>query len=88
MEKIKKMMSLNKLLYSSLFVMAVSMSINLVNYFYHLVFGRILGPVEYGILASLYSILYIVSIVPQSSSFAIVKFVASAKSLEEKRNIA
>lgn len=58
---------------------AGSMTINVVNYVYHLLMGRILGPVNYGVLASLYSIIYIISIVPLSTSMAIVKFISSAK---------
>ena len=56
-----------------------SMLSNVVNYLYHLAMGRILGPVDYGILASLFSIFYIIGIVPLSSSVSIVKFVSTAK---------
>lgn len=61
-----------------------SMVINGVNYFYHLIMGRMLGPESYGTLASLFSVLYIVSIVPASSSFAIVKFISSVKNKSER----
>src|SRR3989344_3528886 len=61
------------------------MAVNLINYLYHLVMGRILGPADYGVLASLFSILYITSIVPVSTSFAIVKFISSAKTLVQRR---
>lgn len=60
-----------------------SMFINVINYFYHLIFGRLLGPVDYGVLASLFSILYIVGIVPTSTSVAIVKFISSCRNNEE-----
>ena len=60
---------------------------NVVNYLYHLVMGRLMGPVEYGVLASLYSILYIISIVPMSTSFAMVKFVSSAKNEKELSSV-
>lgn len=63
------------------------MTINVVNYIYHLVMGRILGPVNYGVLASLFSILYIVGIVPSSTSVAIVKFISSAKNPGEMMTI-
>lgn len=63
------------------------MVINVVNYFYHLLMGRVLGPVDYGILASVYSILYIVSIVPSSASISIVKFISSAKDNKERSEI-
>lgn len=56
-----------------------SMIVNVINYVYHLVMGRILGPVNYGVLASLFSILYIVGIVPTSTSVAIVKYISSGK---------
>ena len=60
---------------------------NMVNYLYHLVMGRLMGPVEYGVLASLYSILYIISIIPMSTSFAMVKFVSSTKNEEELSSV-
>ncbi len=56
-----------------------SMAVNVINYAYHLVVGRMLGPVNYGVLASLFSILYIVAIVPTSTSVAVVKFISSAE---------
>lgn len=60
-----------------------SMVANVINYVYHLIVGRLLGPVNYGVLASLFSILYIVGIVPTSTSVAIVKFVSSGKETNE-----
>lgn len=56
-----------------------NMVANVTNYIYHLVMGRLLGPVGYGVLASLYSVLYLVSIIPSSASVSIVKFISSAK---------
>lgn len=71
-------------LFSGSFVMiAGSMAINVVNYIYHLLMGRILGPVDYGTLASVYSLLYIVTIIPTSASVSIVKFISSAKDKRE-----
>jgi len=49
--------------------------------------GRILGPVDYGTLASIFAVIYILSIVPLSSSVAVVKFVSSAKSDAEVAGI-
>lgn len=66
----------------SAIVFVGNMSANAINYVYHLVMGRLLGPVEYGILASLYSILYLISIIPSSASVSIVKFISSAKDNE------
>ena len=60
-----------------------SMLVNVFNYVYHVVMGRILGPVDYGILASVFALLYIVSIVPLSTSVAITKFISAAKNKKE-----
>ncbi|MFC1626002.1 oligosaccharide flippase family protein [Patescibacteria group bacterium] len=59
-----------------------NMVANVVNYLYHLVMGRVLGPVDYGVLASLYSIMYLIGVVPLSASVSIVKFISSAKDQE------
>ncbi len=68
-------------------MIAGSMVVNVVNYVYHLLMGRILGPVDYGTLASIYSILYVVTIIPSSASISIVKFIASAKDKSERNEI-
>lgn len=75
-------------LFSGSFLMfGGSMAINAINYLYHLVMGRILGPSSYGVLASLFSLLYIVSIVPLSTSVSIVKFISSAKNEGELSSV-
>ncbi len=61
-----------------------SMVVNAVNYIYHLVMGRLMGPVDYGTLGSLFSILYITTIIPISTSLAIVKFISSSKNKKER----
>lgn len=80
-QKIKNLMS-HPLFSGSAIVFIGNMSANAINYVYHLVMGRLLGPVEYGILASLYSVLYLVSIIPSSASVSIVKFISAAKDNE------
>lgn len=60
-----------------------STGVNFINYFYHLIMGRVLGPLGYGVLASIFSLLYIISIVPMSTSVSIVKFISSAKNKNE-----
>lgn len=57
------------------------------NYLYHLIMGRMLGPSSYGVLASLFSILYIAGVVPLSIGFAIVKFISSARNKKERISI-
>ncbi len=86
MKNIKKIIA-HPLMSGSMIMIAGSMGANVINYFYHLVMGRILGPSDYGVLASLYSILYVTSIVPISTSVAIVKFISAAKSDSERIGI-
>lgn len=83
MKIIKKYLT-HPLLSGSFIMFAGGMVVNVLNYIYHLLMGRILGPVEYGILASVFSLLYIFGIVPLSSSVAIVKFISQS---EDKREI-
>lgn len=60
-----------------------NMFVNIINYSYHILMGRLLGPISYGALASVFSILYIISIVPLSANVAIVKFISSVTSVSE-----
>ncbi len=82
MKRLKKVIS-HPLFFGGVVMVGGSMVINVINYFYHLIVGRLLGPINYGTLASLFSILYIVGIVPTSTSVAIVKFISSCKSHNE-----
>lgn len=66
----------------SLIMVGGNMIANAVNYLYHLIMGRVLGPANYGVLASLYSIIYLIGIIPTSTSISIVKFVSSADEKE------
>ena len=63
------------------------MVVNVINYGYHLIMGRVLGPINYGVLASIFSILYLISVVPSSASVSIVKFISSAKGNDEVYSI-
>ena len=80
-KRIKNLMS-HPLFSGSAIMFVGNMGANVINYAYHLIMGRLLGPIGYGILASLYSILYLVSIIPSSASVSIVKFISSAKDNE------
>jgi O-antigen/teichoic acid export membrane protein len=83
---LKKIIS-HPLFSGSFLMIGGSMAANVVSYIYHLVVGRLLGPEQYGVLASIFSILYIVSVVPLSSSIAVVKFIADAKDPKEVAKI-
>lgn len=47
------------------------------NYLYHLLMGRMLGPTDYGVLASLISLVYLLSVPMGALGLAIVKFVSA-----------
>ena len=71
-------------LFSGSAIMIVgSNAINFLNYLYHLVMGRMLGPAFYGELVALISLIGLFSIIPGSLSLVIVKYVSAAKNKEE-----
>lgn len=53
------------------------------NYLYHLLMGRMLGPLEYGILASLISVSYLLGIPMSASILVIVKYVSEFRGRRE-----
>ncbi len=63
------------------------MSANVINLIYQVLMARILKPALYGELLSLYSILYILSIVPLSTSVSIVKFISSTHDPKERLKV-
>lgn len=60
-----------------------SNAVNFLNYIYHLIIGRMLGPANYGELASLMSLIGLLGVIPGSLSLVIIKYVSSAKSENE-----
>src|SRR5258708_33458735 len=86
MNKIKLFLS-HPIISGSMVLVIGSMAANIVNLIYQVGMGKILEPSDYGVLLSLYSILYILSIVPSSSSVSIVKFIASAKDEKERSGV-
>lgn len=64
-----------------------SNSVSFINYLYHLVMGRMLGPVGYGELASLIALIGLVGIIPGSVSLVIIKQVSSVKDELEINNL-
>lgn len=80
--------SINNPLFTGSIVMIVGSNlINFLNYLYHLIIGRMLGPASYGELAALISLMGLLSIIPSSINLVIVKYVSSAKSDEEITNL-
>lgn len=67
----------------SLIMIVGSNLISGLNYIYHFVMGRLLGPSDYGDLAALFSLVGILGILTTSLNLVIVRFVSSAKNEEE-----
>lgn len=87
MKKIIKQLISNPLFSGSAIMIIGSNSANFLNLVYHFVVGRMLGPSLYGELASLISLIGLLSIVPSSISLVVIKYVSSAKSDEDIVNL-
>lgn len=64
-----------------------SNAVNFLNYLYHLIMGRMLGPANYGELASLLSLMGLVSIIPASINLVIIKYVSSTHNQAKLNNL-
>ena len=73
----------NKLLSGSLVMFAGTMVTNVGNYIYHLLMGRMLAPIDYGILASLISLTYLFGIPVGALSLVVVKYVSTLRGKRE-----
>lgn len=85
-------LTINKIVSNPLFsgsaIMIVgSNSANALNYLYHLIIGRLLGPTFYGELAALISVIGLLGIIPAAVSLVIVKQISSAKNEKEINNL-
>lgn len=69
----------NPLFSGSTIMIIGSNSASFVNYLYHLIMGRMLGPANYGELASLISLIGLLGMLPASISYVVIKYVSSAK---------
>lgn len=69
----------NQLLTGSLIVFIGSNLVNVLNYFYHLFMGRLLGPANYGELVSIFSLTGLLMMIPGSANLTITKFVSANK---------
>lgn len=82
-EKLKKL-RLNHFFSASLLMIIGNNVINLFNYIYHFVMGRMLGPSSYGELASLISLVGLMLIIPSAFGMAITRLVATGS--DEPKN--
>jgi len=69
----------NQLFAGSFVMMVGSLATGFGNYLYHLSMGRMLGPINYGVFASLISLLYLLSIPVGTLNLVVVKFVSTLK---------
>lgn len=73
----------NPLFSGSAIMIFGSNSASALNYLYHFIIGRLLGPSFYGELASLISVIGLLGIIPGAVSLVIVKQISSAKNDED-----
>jgi len=64
----------NQLIAGSAILFASAMVGNISNYLYHLLMGRMLGPVDYGVLTSLISLAYLFGVPTAALSLTVVKY--------------
>lgn len=77
----------SQLLAGSLVLLVGTTIANFGNYLYHLLMGRMLGPADYGILASLISLAYLVSILSATLSTSLIKWVTAFKAKNDYSSI-
>ncbi len=87
MKKYFKELIASPLFSGSAIMIIGSNAVSFINYLYHFVMGRMLGPTSYGELAALISLLGLLGIIPASVSLMIVKQVASAKNEQYVNNL-
>lgn len=69
----------NQLIAGSAVLFVGNMFASFGNYLYHLLMGRMLGPVDYGVLASLISVAYLLGIPMAALVLVIVKYVSALR---------
>lgn len=77
MKKHIKRVITHPLFSGSLIMIIGSNSANAINYLYHLIIGRLLGPSLYGELASLISAIALLGIIPSALTLVIIKEISS-----------
>lgn len=85
-QEIERVIS-HKLFSGSVVVIFGTNVVNALNYIYHLVMGRILGPQSYGELAGALSLMTLLSMIPLSLGLIVTKYVSASKGTEEVKNV-
>lgn len=74
----------DELFSAGLLFLVFSIISSLFNYFYHVFAGRYLGPADYGIIGSLFAVMYIITLPNSAFTKIIAKFAAEFKGKNEK----
>lgn len=77
----------NPLFSGSAIMVFGSNAVNALNYLYHLIIGRLLGPVGYGELAALISLIGLLGMIPGSINLVIIKYISAAKTEDKLINL-
>ncbi|MBI2596869.1 oligosaccharide flippase family protein [Candidatus Daviesbacteria bacterium] len=83
---INKLIS-NPLFSGSAIMLIGSTSASVLNYLYHLIVGRLLGPSAYGELASIISVAGLLGVIPAAANLVIVKQISSAENPTEVNSL-
>lgn len=71
-------------LFAGSFIMIFgSNAVSFLNYIYHIVMPRMLGPANYGEVAAIISLIGLLGVIPGSLNLVIIKYISSAKNDEE-----
>lgn len=73
----------NPLFSGSAIMVIGSNGVSFINYLYHLVMGRMLGPVGYGELAAIISLIGLLGIIPGSLNLVVIKHISAAQNEED-----
>lgn len=90
MKMIKKLLNYNRddsLIRDSFILFIATMFANVAAFFYHFYMGRVLGPVDYGVLGAVLSIAYIVSVPSIVIQTTLTKFIADLKAKKKNREV-
>lgn len=71
----------------SMIMIAGSNAVSFLNYLYHFIIGRLLGPSNYGELAAIISLIGLLGIIPGSVTLVITKYVSAAQNDTDLNNL-
>jgi O-antigen/teichoic acid export membrane protein len=84
MKKLTNKIKNDELVKSGSIFLVGSLLVAVLNYLYHLFMGRMLGPEEYGVLGSLFAIVYLVTFAGATFNKVISKFTAELNGIGQK----